>query len=219
MIESSADFPSVALAKRNGDILWYKIMEEKQSHSEKLPLLLEEAMAWTKQNNFDLFAVAVNAGPGSYTGLRIGLSLAKGICYSMGIKLLAIDGLRAMGLFALQKNKNVEFCFSMLDARRDEVFLQKVFSESNDQKTESVILSTEFLLGDVKPFMIAGNANEKFIKLTGIKQVDDCFGPTAEQLCYLIPAAIENQDFKNVAYYEPFYLKDFIPGTPKKFAI
>ena len=92
IIESSADYPSVALADRSGRIVWEKICSERQSHSEKLPLFVHEALNFLDDQNYmvctnigPLSAVAISQGPGSYTGLRIGTSLAKGLCYSKDV--------------------------------------------------------------------------------------------------------------------------------------
>ncbi len=100
MIESSADYPSVCLTDEQGNLLWSETVFVKQSHSEQLPVLVEKAFTELQKLDVPLMAVAVNQGPGSYTGLRIGVSLAKGLCYALGCKLLSINGLLAMAYWA-----------------------------------------------------------------------------------------------------------------------
>ena len=176
IIESSADFPSVAICDLQGIVQFEKKADVFQSHSEQLPVLVKIALDWITDQSFDLLAIGVNQGPGSYTGLRIGVSLAKGLCYAKNIPLLAIDAFEAMGQYLFSQHSELKIVYAMIDARRDEVFMKRLNTSNS-------------------------------------------FGPFANQLCIEASKLFQNNQFQNVAYFEPFYLKDFVPGISKKFAV
>ncbi len=249
IIESSADYPSVALADRSGRIVWEKICSERQSHSEKLPLFVHEALNFLDDQNYmvctnigPLSAVAISQGPGSYTGLRIGTSLAKGLCYSKDVPLISVDGFWGMGNWMLKEIPAIQTVFSMLDARRDEVYIQRINrGETPGQKgyelnelgneiprVEARILNEETLQWMGVEYWsevgFIGNANEKAIRILNEFQLVQPGGliseaPNAnmfgEEAAYKMNAGL----FENVAYFEPYYLKDFVPGVSTKFKI
>lgn len=219
IIESSANFPSVAICSSDAQVHFYAKENVPQSHSEKLPVLVQNALNWLKDNQFDLQAVAVNAGPGSYTGLRIGVSLAKGICYAKNVPLIAVDGLEAMANFALDNNSEIDLVYSMLDARRDEVFMKKVSRNGVKSEISAQILSENIFIENWEKVAFAGNSNEKAQKLLNIGQLAFVEGPFANQMCSVASSQFQNHQFEDVAYFEPFYLKDFVPGISKKFAV
>jgi len=189
------------------------------SHSEKLPVLVQEALNWLTNNQFQLQAVAVNAGPGSYTGLRIGVSLAKGICYAKNIPLIAVDGLEAMANYALASDTEIDLVFSMLDARRDEVFLKKVTRIGLKTEITAQILSENLFIENWEKVAFVGNSNEKAKTLLNVDQIKFIDGPFANQMCTFASQKFQTAQFEDVAYFEPFYLKDFVPGVSKKFAV
>jgi tRNA threonylcarbamoyladenosine biosynthesis protein TsaB len=126
IIESSADFPSVAICDLQGIVQFEKQADVFQSHSEQLPVLVKNALDFIDEQSLDLLAIGVNQGPGSYTGLRIGVSLAKGLCYAKNLPLLAIDAFEAMGQYLFSYNRELKIVYAMIDARRDEVFLKRL---------------------------------------------------------------------------------------------
>lgn len=219
IIESSASFPSVAICNSNGDLNFYKVENIAQCHSEKLPVLVQEALKWLVDNNLSLDAVAVNSGPGSYTGLRIGVSLAKGICYAKNVPLIAVNGLHAMAQVVLLHNQEIDLVFSMLDARRDEVFMKRVSRTGQSTEIEAVVLTENQFVEKWPNVAFVGNSNVKAQNLLKVEVKVQVEGPFANQLCLDASNRFRNQEFEDVAYFEPFYLKDFVPGISKKFAV
>jgi tRNA threonylcarbamoyladenosine biosynthesis protein TsaB len=227
-IETATEVCSVTLA-RDGEILAEKESLEGLNHSRLLTIFIDEIF---RENNFDpaqLDAVAVSKGPGSYTGLRIGVSVAKGLCYSLGIPLIAVGTLDALGKYAahnaenyIQGIENLEdalFC-PMIDARRMEVYTA-VFNRKGE-KIEPVYAKiidensfTEYL--NQHPVLFFGNGAEKCKpELTHPNAVFS--GPLKASARFMIKLAEEkynNNDFEDVAYFEPFYLKNFIATVPK----
>ena len=219
IIESSANFPSVAICDAAGEMQFYEVEHVPQSHSEKLPVLVKNALNWLVENAKVLQAVAVNAGPGSYTGLRIGVSLAKGICYAKQVPLIAINGLHAMAQTVLKLNPEIQLVYSMLDARRDEVFLQKINRLGILSEIEAVILTENMFVENWDKVAFVGNSNDKALRILNVINSINIEGPFANQFLDSAREQFANQKFENVAYFEPFYLKDFVPGISKKFAV
>lgn len=219
IIESSANFPSVAICDAAGVMQFYEAENVPQSHSEKLPVLVKNALNWLTENTKILQAVAVNAGPGSYTGLRIGVSLAKGICYAKQVPLIAINGLHAMAKTVLKLNPEIQVVYSMLDARRDEVFLQKINRLGILSEIEAVILTEKMFVEKWDKVAFVGNSNDKALRILNVINSMNIEGPFANQFLDSASEQFANQKFENVAYFEPFYLKDFVPGISKKFAV
>ena len=219
IIESSADFPSVAVCNEIGELCFEEIVNVPQSHSEKLPVLVQNALNWIENSGIALSAIAVNSGPGSYTGLRIGVSLAKGICYARNIPLISVDGLEAMGKFVLENHSDLNVVYSMLDARRDEVFMRKVCRNHESSNIEATILLENLFAENWNETAFVGNSNDKAIRILNVHPSLTVDGPIAKQMVDLACASFREKKFENVAYFEPFYLKDFVPGISKKFAV
>lgn len=230
VIESSADYPSVCLTDEQGNLLWSETVFVKQSHSEQLPLLVEKAFLklrgesgeWRGESG-ELSAVAVNEGPGSYTGLRIGVSLAKGICYTLGCKLLSINGLFAMSEWAIDQGYLGEgsVC-AMLDARRDEVYIAILDSIGIVIKeVEALVLSEGCLDGliDLNATVFIGNSGEKAQRLLSAPGAKIIAGPEAHMFAQSAARKFRNGEFEDVAYFEPHYLKEFIAGISQKFSV
>jgi tRNA threonylcarbamoyladenosine biosynthesis protein TsaB len=224
-IESATDICSVSIA-RDGKVLALKESRDKKSHAALLAGFVEELTAKLSIDLKDLDAVAVSKGPGSYTGLRIGVSTAKGIAYGTGIKLIGIPTLQAMAFGVLQKSKasiskkNILLC-PMIDARRMEVFTA-LYTTSNTLYREitaeiihpgifSDILEKNeiwfFGNGSGKCKNVICHPNARFIE--GIE-------PTALWIAELSEKAFRQKQFEDIAYFEPFYLKDFIATIPRK---
>ena len=224
-IETSTDVCSVAIAE-NGVVRARQELFQPNSHSTHLTLLIHElfnAEGVSPVENLD--AVSVSAGPGSYTGLRIGVSVAKGICYAQGIPLIAIDTLMLLTQAALNteeggNNKEVIFC-PMLDARRMEVYTSlyssalEVLEETNakivDDNSFSELLQKQKILffgnGALKCQSTITSENASFI---------DGIVPLAANMSLLAENKFAKGDFVDLAYFEPFYLKSFVATTPKK---
>ncbi len=214
-LETSTTNCSVALVKDNDVIKLIEDYDNKYSHAERLHVFIERLLKDSQVSLNDLSAVAVSMGPGSYTGLRIGVSAAKGLCYALNIPLLAIPTLQAL---ALQVDPEPgSFVVSMIDARRMEVYAA-VFSESHEQirETRAEILSTESFsefLEKGKVYFV-GNGVEKF---SSICKNDNAIFiqnklPSANEMATLGYHKFLNENFEDVSYFEPYYLKDFVTG-------
>lgn len=226
-IETSTEVCSVALAE-NGNLLHKKESVEGLNHSRVLTVFIEELFA---ENNIlinSIDAVAVSKGPGSYTGLRIGVSVAKGLCYGLNVPLISVNSIEILGIFAAQNlakyypesdPAQVLFC-PMIDARRMEVYtalydfrgeeIRPVSAEIIDGHYLSEFLETHTIL-------FFGNGAQKCKSL--IKHKNAYFeGPMKTSAQFMQAIAEEKfnkKDFENVAYFEPFYLKNFVATIPK----
>lgn len=221
-IETSTEACSVAVSE---DGLAEFKLEDLQgpSHAVQLGVFVDEALSFVDNHGMPLDAVAVSCGPGSYTGLRIGVSMAKGICYGRNLPLIAIPTLEVMSVPVLlqQDLPDDALLCPMIDARRMEVYaaiydraLNMKRSIAADIVDESSYL--EYL--ESQPVYFFGNGaakcrekithpNAHFIE--GVRPLARWMFPLAEK-------ALAGKDFKDVAYFEPFYLKEFIASTPKK---
>ena len=198
--------------------------EGQNAHSEKITNFIKEVMEVAKINYTQLDAVAVSKGPGSYTGLRIGVSTAKGICYAADLPLMAIDTLEAMAYgmkakLGSQIGAN-DLLIPMIDARRMEVYATIFDANLNKINDTAALIIDEnsfedlrknhhlWLFGDGAPKL-----NKTFENQPNISIIDG-FKPSAAYMLPLADKALRKQDFVDVAYFEPFYLKDFVAGKP-----
>lgn len=187
------------------------------SHAEKLHLFIQQAVENTGIQITDLAAIAVSKGPGSYTGLRIGVSAAKGLAYALKIPLIAVPTLQAL---AFQVKTDYGFIIPLLDARRMEVYTA-VYDNNHREvgATKAEILiekSFDYYLNKQQVCFI-GNGVKKtqsIINHPNANFIEEKL-PSAKEMCALSHIAFENKSFEDVAYFEPFYLKDFI-GHSKK---
>ena len=170
----------------------------------------------------ELDAIAVSKGPGSYTGLRIGVSTAKGLCYALDKPLIAVNTLLAMANEVNRQNHSQALLCPMIDARRMEVYTALYDGELNElEKTSAKILeenSFDETLNQ-KQVLFFGNGADKFMALkTGVANAVfiDNITPSAWSVGLLANQAFLRGDFEDVAYFEPFYLKDFVATKPKK---
>ncbi len=225
-IETATQICSVALSEGENIVL-SRTSAVKNAHSSILTVFIDEIFRETGLNVHNLDAVSVSMGPGSYTGLRIGVSAAKGLCYAADKPLIAINTLEAMA-WGIIKNtsENVEnigdylFC-PMIDARRMEVYsaifnlrmesIREVRAEIIDEYSFADILSNQKML-------FAGDGAEKCktsLQASSNSLFLDAFEPSASYLIEIANRKFNEGQFENVAYFEPFYLKDFIAGSPK----
>lgn len=224
-IETATQVCSVGLSD-GSKILALRESYEKNIHAAKVTVFAEEVCKEAGVEYKDLDAVAVSMGPGSYTGLRIGVSAAKGFCFALDIPLISVPTLQSMALGAANATsgksaeKKKELLCPMIDARRMEVYTAIFDIESNFvQLTEALIIDArsfdDWLKGHSMYFF--GDGAEKcrdILEPKGMIYIDNIH-PTAMSMALISSQKLENEDFEDVAYFEPFYLKDFIAGKPK----
>jgi len=223
-IDTATSVCSVSLS-RAGETIAVAELDEPNVHASKLTRLIEEVMEKSSLQLSDLNAVAVSKGPGSYTGLRIGVSTAKGLCYGLEIPLIGIDSLHSLASGVIIQNPDLPeraLLYPMIDARRLEVYLS-VFDKNLNlkQPTKAQILdSTYFDKVDMDiPIYLFGDGADKFEELlSGNVNVHIMAGfrQSASFLSHLAYQAFQDSSFEDVAYFEPFYLKDFVPLKSKK---
>lgn len=215
-IETTTKNCSVALFKNEELVICKEIATEGFSHAEKLHVFIEEIIAETQIQFKQLSAIAVSSGPGSYTGLRIGISAAKGLAYALNIPLISIDTLTAL---AHQVTATDRLIIPMLDARRMEVYSAIFDAKKNKiRKTEAQILDENSFSDLDKKVYFIGDASGKakeILKNTDFCFLDDLQYPSAKSMGRLAHEKFLIQEFEDVAYYEPFYLKDFLIGSKK----
>lgn len=216
-IETTTKNCSVSIAKEGKTLVCNEIAEEGYSHAERLHVFIEESIAAAGITFKDLVAIAVSQGPGSYTGLRIGVSAAKGLCFALGIPLIAVDTLQAL---AAKASVESGLIVPMLDARRMEVY-SAVFSTDLESKRAilaEVITEDSFQEFDETLYFVGDCAEKCKEVLTQPNFVflEDIKYPSANQMSTLSYQKYLKEDFVDVAYFEPYYLKDFMITTSKK---
>jgi len=201
----------VSLAKDGKTILTKEIAEQGYSHAEKLHVFMEEILNETGISARDLKAIAVSKGPGSYTGLRIGVSSAKGLCYVLGIPLISVSTLQVLAKQVVIENG---FIVPMIDARRMEVY-SAIFDKNhqNIKEVQAEVLTHNSYAEFDDPIYFIGDCQEKchtvLTKLNFIFLPEIVF-PSSKEMSQLSFEKFTNNDFEDVAYFEPFYLKDFL---------
>ena len=213
-LETSTTNCSVAIAVDGEIIALQEDNNNKYSHAEKLHSFIDQVLAESRTLKSSLQAIAVSKGPGSYTGLRIGVSAAKGLCFAMDVPLIAVPTLEALAHQAVIENG---YIISMLDARRLEVYAA-VFSSDNNQirETKAEVLDENSYDDYLKTNKVCfiGDGVQKFRALCKHKNavfIDNKL-PSAKQIGALAELKYHKNDFEDVAYFEPYYLKDFIAG-------
>ena len=216
-IETATRNCSVALAKDGETILCREIAEQGYSHAEKLHVFIFEILKEAGINFQEIQAIAVSKGPGSYTGLRIGVSAAKGFCYALGIPLIAID---TLAILARQVEVKSGLIVPMIDARRMEVY-SAVF-DSNYIKLREVkaeIITEDSLAYTTENIYFVGDCQEKckqVLTKENFNFLPNVVFPSAKEMSALSFEKFVKNQFEDVAYFEPFYLKDFMMTTPTK---
>jgi len=228
-IETSTRICSVSISK-NGKVLSFRESDDEKSHARLLNIFIKEILD-EQQLIFDDFdAIAVSKGPGSYTGLRIGVSTAKGFCYAKDKPLIAINTLQSMAKGITEKVKNGEldldgldssYLVPMIDARRMEVYSAFFNSEAEfvrEVKAEIIEESSYKEILENKKMIFFGDGSEKIketITHPNARFINN-INPSSVYMAALSERAFEKKQFEDVAYFEPFYLKDFIASIPKK---
>ncbi len=225
LIETSNKVCSASLCKPGGECI-NKESFEPNSHSKYLTLYVEDLLSELDNKKQQLLAIGVSAGPGSYTGLRIGVSVAKGLAYSLDIPLISAGTLETMVQTLLrvypQQAGSADFLVPMIDARRMEVYTAVFDSQANRiTDIKNIILdqtSFEDYLKDRNKVLFFGDGSEKFKDLVNNENASfiDGIYPLSRDMLPLVKAKFDKQEFEDVAYFEPFYLKPFIPTTKPK---
>ena len=210
-IETATKNCSVSLAKNGDTIALREIAEEGYSHAEKLHVFIEEIIAESKISFEDLNAIAVSQGPGSYTGLRIGVSSAKGLCYALNIPMIAIDTLQSL---AAQISISKGIIIPMIDARRMEVFSAIYDKSLNTLKPVSAEIITEesYQTNEEEIHFLGDGASKckEFLHKSNFIFYDEIIYPSAKQMSLLSFEKYKNSDTVDVAYFAPLYVKDFM---------
>ncbi len=216
-IETATKNCSVSLAKNGATLLCKQMAEEGYSHAEKLHVFIDAVLKESTIDFKGLDAIAVSQGPGSYTGLRIGVSAAKGLCFALDIPLIAVD---TLAVLAAQVTKKDGIIIPMIDARRMEVY-SAVFN-SNQIKISEVkaeIITEESYQENNETIYIVGDCQEKcktVLTKSNFVFLEHIIYPSASEMSRLSYDKFQKNDIEDVAYFEPYYLKDFMITTSKK---
>lgn len=210
-IETSTKNCSVALSQNGQLLLCKEIADQGYSHAEKLHVFIDEILAETSVGFSQLSAIAVSSGPGSYTGLRIGVSAAKGLCYALGIPLISIDTLTSL---AHKVDLPLGYIIPMIDARRMEVY-SAIFNPKKEmiRAVEAQIITNESFAEIEETIYFIGDSNQKVKEILNKPNhifLDELMYPSAQQMSALSFQKFQNNEFEDLAYYEPYYLKDFL---------
>lgn len=226
-IETGTDICSVGIA-RDGELLSLRESDEGRDHARKAGVFVDELLRETGIAPDELDAVAVGKGPGSYTGLRIGVSFAKGLCYGLRKPLIAVGSLDALtqvamedyeaGILDVERWDEALLC-PMVDARRMEVYAQVFDTQGRSQSdVAAVVVDAESFApfrASGRPFVIFGSGARKCAEVLPDAQLVEVT-PSARGLTRLAQQALDEGRTENIAYFEPFYLKDFVVTTSKK---
>lgn len=218
-IETSTEVCSVNIS-RDGEQVILKENTEGLRHSELLTVYIEELMAEGGFQFGDLDAVAVSKGPGSYTGLRIGVSVAKGICYGTNIPLISVDSLEVIGKHSLDIVEKARYYCPMIDARRMEVYTA-LYNENGGEilPVSAEIVDENFLaeqLNEGKVVFMGNGAEKCKPVINHPNAVFSGLDKTSAQFMQKLSYEKYNKgQFEDLAYFEPFYLKDFVATIPK----
>lgn len=238
LIETATESCSVALAK-GSEIIAEKYINEPKAHATLLAKYIQDVLLESNLSVKDCSAIAVSEGPGSYTGLRVGVSCAKGLCYGANLPLIGVGTLAAIAQCALdnpticnlveerkeaiksETGKDLPLLIvPMIDARRMEVYTALFNGDGVQQSaTEAKILDESSFAQELDSAIVlfTGNGSEKFKEL--VNHPNAIFAqqlPHATGMRVMANDMYNKKEFKDCAYFEPFYLKDFIAGKPKK---
>ncbi len=230
-VETSTLSCSVALFR--GDELLCERQEKETSHvhGKQLLPLIDDALKSNRIASKELQGIAVSSGPGSYTGLRIGVSTAKGIAHAHGIPLMAFDSLQVQAIAAAD-NHDWEAIIAVMDARRDEVYTASFIPQKNQlmfaDPTRALILAPDLSAKILFPVLqkytsftgvcVIGDAAEKTERLVSERMPNATYVldfPHAKHMHQLALQAFEEKAFEDIAYFVPRYLKEFQAGKPR----
>lgn len=217
-IETSTKNCSVAFSKDGNLLCLCEEYDDNYGHSEKLHQFVNWALEGAEIELKDLDGVCVSKGPGSFTGLRIGVSAAKGFCFGLNIPLLSLNSLEILA--QTQIDKGFDLIIPMIDARRMEVYTA-VFDGNGNQISEieaKILDENSFEEFRDKKIVFVGDGVEKSKEILQLPNAEFITGiyPSGENMIALAEEKFRNKDFEDVAYFEPFYLKEFRAGKPKR---
>ena len=217
-LETATTNCSVAISEKGQLVAIKEHNEKNYTHSEQLHVFIEHVLNESSCKFSDLDAIAVSKGPGSYTGLRIGVSAAKGLCFSLDIPLLAIPTLEILAT-QIDAQKD-EIIVPLIDARRMEVY-SAVYDENHNEirKTKAEVIDEKSFgeFSSKSKIHLVGNGAEKCREVVHLPNLEFHITnfPSAKQMANLAFEKYEVGNFEDVAYFEPYYLKDFILGGKK----
>ncbi|MFA8449887.1 MAG: tRNA (adenosine(37)-N6)-threonylcarbamoyltransferase complex dimerization subunit type 1 TsaB [Bacteroidales bacterium] len=223
-IETATNICSVAVGI-DGKVAALKESTRKNSHAEVLTSFIQEALDEAKINKEDLDAIAVSKGPGSYTGLRIGVSTAKGLAYALSCPVITVTTLQSMAMGVILENQiaiseNTLLC-PMIDARRMEVYCGLYNKEGKEVNPIEAKIIDEESFSDIlqdKEIIYFGDGAQKCLDSFENKAHTHYYEkgfPTASAIITLAEKKFEASEFEDIAYFEPYYLKDFVAGKPR----
>ena len=221
-IETSTNVCSVAVSE-DGKVIFDKADRTGNNHAEALGSFVDEAMSFADSHAIPLDAVAVSSGPGSYTGLRIGVSMAKGVCYALNLPLLSVPTLELMCVPVLLRNEEIEdeaLLCPMIDARRMEVYAalyDRALKPVRGVQADVVDVDTYRQWLEDRPVYFFGNGAAKCMDTINHPNAHLIEGiePVAKWMMPLAERKMLNDIHEDVAYFVPYYLKDFVAKQPK----
>lgn len=225
-IETGTDICSVGIVK-DGELISLRESDSGRDHAKKVAVFVDELLTENDIDPQQIDAVAVGEGPGSYTGLRIGVSFAKGLCYGLGKPLIAVSSLASLAAVAIEdynagiidiENWNSALLCPMIDARRMEVYTQVFDSKANPLSGVTAEVVDENTLAEHRAatdhFVVFGSGAAKCAEILGAELID--VTPSVRGMAAIAESKYAANDFADVAYFEPYYLKDFVVTTSKK---
>jgi len=224
LIETATTSCSVALAA-NCEVIALREINQRNVHAEVITVYIDELFKQSSKHYRDLDAIAVSSGPGSYTGLRIGVSTAKGLCFSLDKPLIAVETLTSMAHGLIERgqvaiNANTLLC-PMIDARRMEVYTALFDHTGKQVKATAAEIIDEHSFSDLlgtNKIIFFGDGADK-CRETLAHQPNAVFATefvnSAKDMLVPVMAKLSAQQFEDIAYFEPYYLKDFIAGVKK----
>lgn len=225
-IETGTDICSVGIVN-DGELISLRESDSGRDHAKKVALFVDELLTENSIDPQQLDAVAVGEGPGSYTGLRIGVSFAKGLCYGLGKPLIAVSSLASLASVAIEdykagivdiENWDSALLCPMIDARRMEVYTQVFDSTGKALSATSAEVVDEHTLSSLRSttdhFVVFGSGAAKCAEILGAELID--VTPSVRGMAALAEEKYNRGEFADVAYFEPYYLKDFVVTTSKK---
>ena len=217
-IETATTICSVALA-RDGKVVAFKQVDQRNAHAEVITVFIDELLAIPGFSYSDIDAIAVSCGPGSYTGLRIGVSTAKGLCFALDKPLIAIETLEAMAFGVINEGIETDMLLCpMIDARSMEVYTSIFNSKGENIKPTAAEIIDENSFADLlqdNKILFFGDGAEKCREILSHNPNAQFLTGFINSATHLTKKAEEKfmaKDFEDVAYFEPYYLKDFIAG-------
>ncbi len=216
LLETSTESCSTVLTK-GGEVIAYRYTDQPRSHASKLALHISEVFAESGLSIAECDAVAVSEGPGSYTGLRVGVSTAKGLCFGSGKPLIAIPTPQILAMAAVGRAEKI---VALIDARRMEAYCALFDGNGTLLKSVKPIIfeknSFKDLLDEGSVIFIGNAADKLKSVISHPNAIFDQCDPLAKHMIIPATEAFIKKEFKDIAYFEPFYLKDFVAGISKK---